>query len=57
MNWDFIEEDLLELLEANGLMASNVERFEDMVHRFIVRLRDNYNEEDRFEGDRTDPEW
>ena len=57
MDWEFIEEELRELLDGNGLHAGTVDRFDSIVSRFVARLADNHQEEGEFDEDGTDSEW
>lgn len=57
MDWNFIEEEVLELLDGNGLNMGNVSNLEVLVSRFMNRLMDNYDEESELDENGTDSEW
>ena len=56
MDWDFLEEEIMETLDGSGINSSTVDRFESLVRKFINRLAENYQEEGDFD-DAIDTEW
>tara|TARA_R110002126_G_scaffold9539_2_gene43010 strand:+ start:1913 stop:2101 length:189 start_codon:yes stop_codon:yes gene_type:complete len=57
MDWDFIKEEILELLDSNGLNESNVDNIDQMIAKFVIRLSNKFQEENEYAENGTHPEW
>lgn len=56
MDWDFIEEELYELLDSNGLNESTVNRIDSAVTTFVNLLRSRMIDESEYSEDQLDSE-
>ena len=56
MDWSFIEEEILELLNNFDVDNTNVEKLEELVSKFVTRLASHYSEDEHDENG-TDSNW
>jgi hypothetical protein len=57
MDWEFLKEEILELLDGLGINESSVANVENLADKFVARLSSRYKEEAEHDENGTDSEW